>query len=109
LKCRREGVIRWRRRAKLRLVAEAGGRCVLCGHDEFPGALQFHHVDPSQKSFGLAMRGLTRSIARLREEAVKCVLLCANCHAKVEWGDGDLKGAEERGEKGNPGTLEKAA
>lgn len=87
LKCRREAVIKWRRRAKLTLVREAGGRCVLCGYDEFAGALQFHHLDPGRKSFGLAMRGLTRSIERLRAEAAKCVLLCANCHARVEWGD----------------------
>ena len=90
LKCRRQAVIQWRRRAKLRLVEEAGGKCVLCGYDEFPGALQFHHLDPTQKSFGLAMRGLTRSIDALREEAAKCVLLCANCHAKVEWGAENL-------------------
>jgi DNA-binding CsgD family transcriptional regulator len=94
LKCRREAVIRWRRRMKLQLVAEAGGRCVLCGYDEFLGALQFHHLDPSEKSFGLAMRGLTRSIARLREEAAKCILLCANCHAKVEWGDAQIPASE---------------
>ncbi len=86
LKCRRQGVIDWRRRAKLRLVQEFGGRCELCGYDEFLGALQFHHVDPELKEFGLAMRGLTRSMEALREEAAKCVLLCANCHAKVEWG-----------------------
>jgi transposase len=90
LKCRREGVTRWRRRAKLRLVEEAGGRCLLCGYDEFPGALQFHHLDPSTKAFGLAMRGLTRSIKELRREAAKCVLLCANCHAKVEWGTASI-------------------
>jgi transposase len=86
LQCRRQGVINWRRRMKLLLVEEAGGRCELCGYDEFPGALQFHHVDPKEKSFGLAMRGLTRSLAALRREAAKCALLCANCHAKVEWG-----------------------
>lgn len=109
LKCRREAVIHWRRRAKLRLIAEAGGRCVICGYDEFPGALQFHHLDPSEKSFGLAMRGLTRSIERLREEAAKCVLLCANCHAKVEWGDAVLpeKGTSSKDE--NPGNLKDAA
>jgi transposase len=109
LKCRRLAVIQWRRRAKLRLVAEAGGRCVLCGYDEFPGALQFHHLDPSQKSFGLAMRGLTRSIERLREEAAKCVLLCANCHAKVEWGDVELPGIDRARENRNRGNLKKAA
>jgi transposase len=90
LKCRRQGVIEWRRRAKLRLVTEFGGRCELCGYDEFLGALQFHHVDSEQKSFGLAMRGLTRSFAALREEAAKCALLCANCHARVEWGAVEL-------------------
>lgn len=109
LKCRREGVIRWRRRAKLRLVEEAGGRCVLCGYDEFAGALQFHHLDPSKKEFGLAMRGLTRSIEELRKEAAKCVLLCANCHAKVEWGDVSLPGAEAIAENAGTGNLGEAA
>jgi 5-methylcytosine-specific restriction endonuclease McrA len=89
--CRSEAVIRCRRNAKLRLVEEAGGQCVLCGYDDFSGALHFHHLDPSAKSFGLAMRGLTRSIEKLRREAAKCVLLCANCHAKVEWGVSDLQ------------------
>ena len=31
-------------------------------------------------------RGITRSLAKLREEAAKCVLLCANCHAELEVG-----------------------
>jgi hypothetical protein len=29
---------------------------------------------------------VTRSLARARDEARKCVLLCANCHAEVEGG-----------------------
>jgi hypothetical protein len=68
------------------LVEEAGGACVLCGYADCPAALQFHHVDPSQKSFSLSRQGVTRSLARAGEEAAKCVLLCANCHAKVEAG-----------------------
>ena len=110
LKCRRQAVIQWRRRAKLRLVEEAGGRCILCGYDEFPGALQFHHLDRKQKSFGLAMRGLTRSIAALRKEAAKCVLLCANCHAKVEWGAEELpaKLSARAGIEESDGNLEAA-
>jgi hypothetical protein len=39
-----------------------------------------------KKSFGLASRGITRSIDQVREEAKKCVLLCSNCHAMVEAG-----------------------
>jgi len=32
------------------------------------------------------MQGVTRSLARAKAEAEKCVLLCANCHAEVESG-----------------------
>lgn len=85
-RCRADDVTEWRRRTKRRLVEEAGGRCVACGFDRHPAALQFHHLDPGTKSFGLSERGLTRSIERLRREVAKCVLLCANCHALVEVG-----------------------
>ncbi|MGI8460550.1 MAG: hypothetical protein ACR2OC_02775 [Solirubrobacterales bacterium] len=85
-KCRQERVSEWRRRTKARLVEEAGGACVLCGYDRCQAALEFHHLDPSEKAFGLSMRGITRSIEELRKEAAKCVLLCANCHAEVEAG-----------------------
>jgi hypothetical protein len=71
---------------KKALVDEAGGRCALCGFDEHLAALQFHHVDPSDKSFHLAEGGMTRGIAKSRAEVKKCVLLCANCHAQVEAG-----------------------
>jgi len=85
-RCRMERVAEWRRRTKARLVDEAGGRCEICGYDRCLAALQFHHRDPSTKSFALSLRGRTRSIDRLREEAAKCALLCANCHAAVEVG-----------------------
>jgi transposase len=84
--CRRAAVMRRRRLVREMIVKEAGGKCLLCGYDEYVGALQFHHLDPAQKKFGLSGRGLTRSLERLRLEAQKCVLLCANCHAAVEAG-----------------------
>lgn len=86
MKCRSENVSAWRRRAKRLLVEEAGGRCQLCGYDRYIGGLHFHHLDPSEKSFPLSNRGCTRSIADLRAEAAKCILLCGNCHAEVENG-----------------------
>lgn len=86
MKCRRSDVSAWRRRAKQRLVEEAGGKCQVCGYDRYLGALQFHHLDPSKKSFSLSRRGCTRAFAELQAEAAKCVLLCANCHAEVENG-----------------------
>ena len=86
LRCRGERVKKRRRQLKRILVEEAGGRCVICGYDRCMAALEFHHVDPSTKRFHLGLRGLTRSLAALREEASKCVLLCSNCHAEVEVG-----------------------
>ncbi len=89
-RCRAENVAEWRRRTKRRLVTEAGGRCAVCGYDRHLGALHFHHVDPSTKTFALSRRGVTRSIETLRHEAAKCVLLCSNCHAEVEGGVAQL-------------------
>jgi transposase-like protein len=85
-KCASAAVSRRRRRIKRELVEGAGGRCQICGFYEHPAALQFHHLDPQKKDFHLASGGLTRSLARIRKEAEKCVLLCANCHALVEAG-----------------------
>ena len=84
--CRMEAVDRRRREIKRILVAEAGGACAICGYDRSPHALQFHHLEPSDKTFGLGAGGLTRSLDRARAEAAKCALLCANCHAEVEAG-----------------------
>lgn len=85
-RCRVERVTRRRQGIKQILVAEAGGKCLICGYDRCPHALQFHHLDPTTKSFHLGQGGLTRSLSRCRAEAQKCILLCANCHAEVEAG-----------------------
>jgi transposase len=85
-KCAQEAVLKRRRTLRRTLVLEAGGRCALCGYDRHIAALQFHHLDPTTKAFGLSARGITRSLVELRAEASKCVLLCGNCHAEVEAG-----------------------
>ncbi len=86
-----ERVSEWRRRAKRRLIEEAGGHCRLCGYERCPAALQFHHLDPSQKTFALSHDGVARSFEEVRTEARKCALLCANCHAEVEVGYASLE------------------
>ena len=68
------------------LVQEAGGQCVLCGYDRHVRALEFHHIEPSEKRLAISGRGVTHALHKLRVEAQKCVLLCANCHAEVEDG-----------------------
>ena len=91
VRCRMERVAARRKKVKEILVAEAGGHCVMCGYDRYIGALQFHHVDPAEKSFGIAQRGCTRGIAHARREMAKCVLVCANCHAELEGGAATLR------------------
>jgi hypothetical protein len=85
-KCASDRVTKTRKKRRKLLVEEAGGKCRICGYDSYIGALQFHHVDPSEKEFGLSGYGQTYSLDRMRKEASKCVLLCANCHAEVEHG-----------------------
>jgi transposase-like protein len=84
--CRVQAVTRHRRKIKAELVKEAGGRCCICGYYRCVGALEFHHLDPSEKLHEVSRYGVTLSLAAAREEASKCVLLCSNCHAEVERG-----------------------
>jgi hypothetical protein len=82
--CRMDRVARRRRRVKEILVADAGGRCRLCGYDKYLGALEFHHLDPNEKRLEIGYVAL--ALETMREEARKCLLLCSNCHAEVEAG-----------------------
>jgi len=84
--CRVERVVERRRKVKRILVEEAGGKCRICGYDRCIGALEFHHIDPTQKRLALSYGGHAHAIATLRAEAAKCVLLCSNCHVEVEAG-----------------------
>src|SRR5690348_17765017 len=72
------------RRKKLRAMAREykGGKCILCGYDKCPDALEFHHRDPSQKEF-TPSRAYKRSWDVLKIEIDKCDLLCANCHREA--------------------------
>lgn len=58
-----------------------GGKCEKCGYDKCQRALEFHHLDPNVKDFGISSI-LTKSFASLVEESDKCILLCSNCHAE---------------------------
>lgn len=63
------------------LIEERGGCCERCGYNRCKDALHWHHSDPSEKEFGISgRRGAPLDI--LRRETLKCVLLCANCHAE---------------------------
>ena len=79
-------VVRWRQRAKEKLVAAFGGSCGICGYKKSVRALTFHHLDPSQKAFAISGKGIPRAWKRIMDEAEKCVMLCHNCHDEVHDG-----------------------
>jgi hypothetical protein len=54
--------------------------CAHCGYNEHACALDFDHIDPSEKKF-LIPRVLSRKpLKKLFPEIRKCRILCANCH-----------------------------
>jgi hypothetical protein len=78
-------VTRRQQTIKRTLVADAGGCCSICGYDRCIPNLHFHHVNPADKSFAMST-ATGKSLAAYREEAKKCILVCANCHGEIEAG-----------------------
>lgn len=79
-------VSRRRKELKLKAISYKGGRCTRCGYDKYEGALEFHHLDPSEKDFSISRNGTTKSWERVKEELDKCILVCANCHRELHAG-----------------------
>jgi hypothetical protein len=75
-----------RKTVKAKLVEYKGGQCSICGYRKCPDALDLHHLDASQKEFGLSAQGLTRAWSKVVTEADKCILVCANCHREIHAG-----------------------
>jgi hypothetical protein len=64
----------------LKAIEYKGGKCIRCGYNKFISALEFHHVDPSTKSFVIAKYIHAKPWDEIQKELDKCDLLCANCH-----------------------------
>lgn len=69
-------ILRWAKR--YRAVQEMGGKCNYCEESNI-FLLDFHHLDPSKKEFGISQASsLDWNVLKL--ELDKCVLVCSNCH-----------------------------
>lgn len=69
---------------KLKLIEMSGGCCEICGYKKNYSAMQYHHLDPSNKVFCLDARKLSNTNWNsIVMEWEKCQLLCANCHMEV--------------------------
>ncbi len=68
---------------KRSLVERFGGCCSSCGYNASNWALTFHHRDPDDKQFELSSNLEKYSMDALVTEALKCDLLCHNCHMQL--------------------------
>lgn len=66
---------------KIQCVRYKDRKCEHCGYDKCLAALEFHHLNPSEKDFSISSvsssKGLTPEI---KKELDKCILLCCRCH-----------------------------
>lgn len=73
-----------RQRLKEKAVEYKGGCCEKCGYDKCSWALDFHHIDPSEKDFSFSQFS-TRSWDNMKVEIDKCMMLCSNCHRELHY------------------------
>jgi len=71
----------WRRKTKIRLADILGGACKKCGYSRCVAALEFHHP-AGEKEFSLSSSKMC-NWNKMKAEALKCELLCANCHRET--------------------------
>lgn len=74
------------KKRKTDLISIFHSKCCICGFDKFQEALEFHHVNPKEKAFGI-MSGnvVTKSLKKQLQELKKCILVCANCHRGIHY------------------------
>lgn len=72
-----------RYRIKQQAVEYKGGKCEKCGYDRCYSALEFHHLNPNEKDFGIADSAYSRSWETIKKELDKCIMVCSNCHAEI--------------------------
>lgn len=69
-KCIMDAVSKKRHKLKEALVKYKGGKCEICGYNKCIAALEFHHINPDEKDFGIS-NGNIVSLERLKKEADK--------------------------------------
>jgi hypothetical protein len=78
-KCNSCSVNERRYKLKQKCVDYKGGKCEHCGYTGNIKVFNFHHIDPTEKEFGIS-GAHCRSWKSLEKELNKCIMLCANCH-----------------------------
>ena len=75
---------------KQQCVDYKGGECQCGGYNACNHALDFHHIDPKIKKFGISKCRKTKVTQEILAELDKCILVCSNCHREIHAGYIDL-------------------
>lgn len=70
---------------KKKAIKYKGGKCEICGYDRCVEAMEFHHLDPSEKEFSLS-GSHCKSWDTIKKELDKCKMLCCRCHREYHSG-----------------------
>jgi hypothetical protein len=69
---------------KQKLLDYKGNKCIICGYNKCNAAMDFHHINPTEKEIKIGQTRKTFEV--LRKELDKCVIMCRNCHAETHQG-----------------------
>ena len=72
----------FRQKLKEKAIDYKGGCCQKCGYDRCNSALEFHHLDPNEKDFGIGSYSVL-AWEKIKPELDKCIMVCANCHREI--------------------------
>lgn len=83
--CTRLQAVERGRELKLKMIEYKGGKCERCGYNNCPGALDFHHLDPTKKDFSISHIRTCSFNNTIKKELDKCILVCSNCHREIHF------------------------
>lgn len=70
---------------KLKAINHLGGKCKICGNDNF-SHMEFHHIKDKKYIISRLLNGGFRW-STIKEELDKCELYCRNCHHEYHFND----------------------
>lgn len=83
--CNNDEVVERGRRNRQHIVDLMGGKCKLCGYNQYACGLDVHHLDPQKKDKNFSTMRFW-SLERILKEIKKCILVCKCCHAAIHTG-----------------------
>lgn len=87
--CHNQYTVERLQKQKEKAVEYKGGACQICGYCLCVDALDFHHIDHTQKGFTIS-KHKGRDFKNLIPELDKCLLVCCRCHREIHSGVTEL-------------------